>query len=246
MSKVLFLDESGDHNLTVIDPQHPIFVLGGIIVEREYALGEMTKKLNAFKQEQFGTTDICLHTADFTRQKNGFERMKEREFCDSFYAGLNVLLSELDITIVACAIKKQEHMDKYGFNAIDPYSLSFSVLAERLCFVIGKDGAKGRIVAESRDSTLDRQLELAWLKTKVSGTQFLQATDINQRVDSLVLRGKQDCIAGLEIADAIVTPIARKILGRRSRVDMDVIKAKMRKDTFGNVNGYGLVILPKK
>jgi hypothetical protein len=32
--KVMFLDESGDHNLTVIDPQYPIFVLGGIIADR--------------------------------------------------------------------------------------------------------------------------------------------------------------------------------------------------------------------
>ena len=29
--KVLFLDESGDHNLSVIDPSYPIFVLGGVI-----------------------------------------------------------------------------------------------------------------------------------------------------------------------------------------------------------------------
>ena len=38
--KVLFLDESGDHNLAVIDPQYPLFVLGGIIVVKEYAEGE--------------------------------------------------------------------------------------------------------------------------------------------------------------------------------------------------------------
>ena len=44
MTKILFLDEFGDHNLTAIDPQHPIFVLGGIIVDEKYALGEMTEK----------------------------------------------------------------------------------------------------------------------------------------------------------------------------------------------------------
>ena len=35
--KVLFLDESGDHNLSVIDPSYPIFVLGGVIVDQDYA-----------------------------------------------------------------------------------------------------------------------------------------------------------------------------------------------------------------
>ncbi len=34
----LFLDESGDHNLVKIDPQSPLFLLGGIIVDRRYAL----------------------------------------------------------------------------------------------------------------------------------------------------------------------------------------------------------------
>lgn len=74
MTKILFLDESGDQNLTAIDQQHPIFVLGGIIVDEKYAFGEMTSKVQKFKKEIFGTTNITLHTADFTRQENGFER----------------------------------------------------------------------------------------------------------------------------------------------------------------------------
>lgn len=32
--KVLYLDESGDHSLEVVDPQYPVFVLGGIIAEK--------------------------------------------------------------------------------------------------------------------------------------------------------------------------------------------------------------------
>ena len=39
--KVLFLDESGDHNLSIIDPQYPLFVLGGVIVDRDYAEGSL-------------------------------------------------------------------------------------------------------------------------------------------------------------------------------------------------------------
>ena len=243
--KTLFLDESGDHNLTAIDQQHPIFVLGGIIADKKYALGEMTDKLNAFKQELFGTTNITLHTADFTRQRNGFEQMKEPLFCAEFYRKLNLLISELDITILACAIKKEQHMERYGFDALDPYHLSLNVLVERFCFIMGKEQAKGQIIAESRDATLDRQLDLAWLNLKVSGTKFVQAVDINQRIDNLILKTKQDRLAGLEIADAIVTPIARRIMKRESRVSLDVIKDKMRKNHLGEVTGYGLVVLPK-
>lgn len=246
MSKILFLDESGDHNLTAIDPQHPIFVLGGIVVDKDYAQGKMTEALNAFKIELFGTKDITLHTADFTRQKNGFERIKDREFCDLFYRKLNHLISSLDITIMACAIKKKQHMAQYGLDAIDPYHLSLNVLVERFCFMIGKKSVKGQIIAEARDATLDRQLDLAWLNLKVSGTRFIQAVDINKRIDNLSLKTKEDKLAGLEIADAIVTPIARTVLNRQSRVDFTIIKQKMRKNNVGDIAGYGLVILPKK
>jgi hypothetical protein len=53
-------------------------------------------------------------------------------------------------------------------------------------------------------------------------------------------------LAGLEIADVIATPIARAILKRKSRVSLEVIKNKMRKNHLGKISGFGLVILPKK
>jgi hypothetical protein len=212
--KILFLDESGDHNLITIDPQHPIFVLGGIIVNKDYAKGEMTDRLKDFKEELFGTTNITLHTADFTRHRNCFERLKNNDFFIEFYTKLNLLISKLDITVLACAIKKELHTDKYGVDAIDPYHLSMNILIERFCFAIGHDGIRGQIIAEARETTLDRQLNLAWQNVKTSGTKFMRAIEINRRICSLDLRTKQDNLAGLEIADIIVTPIARHLLNR--------------------------------
>lgn len=78
--KVMFLDESGDHNLSVIDPQYPLFVLGGVIVDKEYAEGKLDREVRQFKRDLFGRDDIILHTADLTRNRNGFEWMKEQAF----------------------------------------------------------------------------------------------------------------------------------------------------------------------
>ena len=88
--KVLFLDESGDHNLEVIDPLYPLFVLGGGILEKEYAEGDLVERLDAFKRKLFGRTDLVLHTADITRNKNGFERLKDTAFRTEFYLQLNL------------------------------------------------------------------------------------------------------------------------------------------------------------
>ena len=92
--KALFLDESGDHNLSVIDPQYPLFVLGGVIMDKEYANGPLNDALNKFKYEMFGRTDIVLHTADITRNRNGFEAMKSGAFRNRFYERLNELMVE--------------------------------------------------------------------------------------------------------------------------------------------------------
>ena len=35
--KVLYLDESGEHNPAVCEPRYPIFVLGGVVVDKDYA-----------------------------------------------------------------------------------------------------------------------------------------------------------------------------------------------------------------
>ena len=161
--KVLFLDESGDHSLSAIDPQYPIFVLGGVIVEKDYAEGPMVEALHRLKLECFGRDDLILHTSDMIRNRNGFERMKEPAFREKFYGKLNELMLSLNYQVVACAIKKDAHLAKHGIGALDPYMLSLDILIERFCFEIGKQGSTGFIMAEKRNPTLDHELDLAWL-----------------------------------------------------------------------------------
>jgi len=243
--KVLFLDESGDHNLLAIDPQYPIFVLGGVILDKEYAEGELTRRMNIFKQKLFGTEDVILHTADITRNRSGFERMKEPAFREYFYEELNELMSGLDYRVVACAIRKDEHLAKYGLSALDPYMLSFDILVERLCFEVGRVSRGGLIVAEERDPTLDRELELAYLNLKIQGTRYIKAKDIIDRIAGLVLRSKSENVAGLQLADLVVTPIGRHVLGKRDKEDWRIVEKKLRRSRDGRVEGAGLVILPR-
>jgi hypothetical protein len=243
--KALFLDESGDHNLTVIDPQYPLFVLGGIIVDKDYADGPMTDAVRDFKRRLFGRDDIILHTADITRNRNGFEAMKNADFRERFYAELNELMRDLDYQVVACAIRKDEHIARYGVAALDPYLLSLDLLVERFAFEVGNVSDGGLIVAERRDPTLDHELELAWLNLKIQGTRYQQAKDIEKRILAMNLRAKSENIAGLQLADLIVTPIGRHVLGKPSKEDFEIVRSKLRRSRAGVVEGYGLVVLPK-
>jgi len=244
--KLLFLDESGDHNLSVIDPQYPLFALGGIVVDKEYAEGEMERELRAFKRELFGREDIILHTADITRNRLGFERMIEPEFRETFYQKLNAVMRRLQYEVVACVIRKDEHLRAYGVAALDPYLLSLDVLVERFCLEIGDVPGGGSIIAERRGPTLDHQLELAWLNLKVQGTRFLQAKAIERRILGLNLRDKTDNVAGLQLADLVVTPVGRYVLGKAIKEDFEIVKSKFRRSRDGKMEGYGLVVLPRK
>lgn len=172
----MFLDESGDHSLTIIDPQYPMFVLGGIIADFDYAQGEMEERVREFKRRLFGSHDVILHTADITRNRGDFEQMKDRAFREHFYAELNELMRGLDYKVVACAIKKDAHLARYGFAAIDPYLLSLDVLVERFCFEVGH-GSEGGVIL------------------KVRGTGFLRGARIAERVSSLTLCHKRENIA---------------------------------------------------
>jgi hypothetical protein len=243
--KVLFLDESGDHNLSVIDSSYPLFVLGGIIVEQDYAAGPMEDAVRDFKRRLFGRDDLVLHTADITRNRNGFERLKEREFRERFYAEINDLMRGLRFQVVACVVRKDDHLSRYGVAALDPYMLSLDVLVERFCMDIGDRESGGVIVAEKRDVSLDRQLEIAWLNLKVQGTRFMQAKDIERRITGLNLRSKSSNIAALQLADLVVTPIGRTVLGKAVKEDYRIIEEKFRRSPHGRVDGYGLVVLPK-
>ncbi len=244
--KILFLDESGDHNLSVIDPQYPVFVLGGVIMDEDYAEGPLTETLNEFKQELFGSRDIILHTSDIARNRNGFEPLTESGFRNHFYRRLNELMRSIPYKVVACVIRKDVHLEMYGEAAINPYSLSLTLLVERFCFEVGDVANGGVIVVERRDPSLDRSLGSAWHDLRIRGTRYMKAATINSRILELNMQAKSENIAGLQLADLIVSPIGRHVLGKRDHEDWNVINEKFRRNHQGVVEGYGLVILPKK
>lgn len=241
--QILFLDESGDHSLTKIDPQYPVFVLGGVIVELDYAKEQLEEKTRKFKRELFRDEDLILHTADICRNRNGFERLSDPHFRDRFYRELNDLMRNIECKVLACAIRKHEHVERYGDAAYDPYRLCLHIVTERFCFEIGA-GSKGTIIAECRHDHVDHRLMDAWARLTENGTFYVQEA-IGKRIGNLLLRPKQQNIAGLQLADLVVSPIGRHVIGKKAHEDFRIIEEKFRR--VGGRSGYlgtGLVLLP--
>src|SRR5260370_27719274 len=249
MGLILFIDESGDHSLSKIDPQYPVFVLCGVIIDENYQNERATDALNRFKEQLFGRRDIILHTADFTRNQAGFEAMTAHDFRVRFFGEPGTMIGALNFKVVACVTQKQEHLKKYGLHAVDPYMLSLSILIERFIFECGSAG--GSVVAEARDATLNNALELAFLDLKIRGTNYVSATKVQKRIHGFAIRDKQENITRLQLADVCATPIGRRAIGRSTYPKYSdhgdfyqTVQRKLRGDCKGETEGIGLVVLP--
>lgn len=73
---------------------------------------------------------------------------------------------------------------------------------------------------------------------------YLRATVVSKRITGLTHRAKHGHIAGLQLADLVVSPIGRFVLGKAVKEDFRIIEEKFRR-RGGRYEGAGLVVLPK-
>jgi Protein of unknown function (DUF3800) len=241
--KLFFLDESGDHSLEKIDADYPVFVLGGIIVDRSYYRSEIEPRVRALKEDFLGNAEVILHTTDIIRARNGFEPLGDPETRASFYEELNALMRDFEYKVVACAIKKGDHLAQYKDNAVDPYAYALKVVVERFCHEVGDIENGGLIFAERRRPDLDDALEEQWRKLREQGTNYVRKGDIDKRIVDLSLKSKKPNTAGLQLADLVVSPIGRHVIGKKPQPDWEIVESKFRRGGNG-YKGYGLVVLP--
>lgn len=241
--KAIYLDESGDHSLVRIDPSYPVFVLGGVVVDIDYERAVIAPELERFKRTMFGAPDLVLHTSDIVRNRRGFENLQDRDFREAFYAGLNALMRTWQYEVIACAIRKDEHLARYGVAALDPYMLSLNIVLERYCTSLTRS-QPGMVIVEARSIVLDRQLQLAWEVVQAQGTQYMRGSRVAACIQGFEVRPKHENRAGLQLADLVVSPIGRLVLGKPPRPDWEIVRSKLRM-VKGRWLGPGLAVLPK-
>jgi len=67
-----FLDETGDHGLSYIDENFPLFLLSACLYD-ESSFRKTEEEINSFKQKFFGTTKVILHSRDIRRCNGAFQ-----------------------------------------------------------------------------------------------------------------------------------------------------------------------------
>lgn len=236
--RTLYLDESGDHQLSPVDQRYPVFVLGGVIMDEAYAHGVAAEAVAEFKRQFFAHDDFVLHTAEITRNRGVFEPLSNLEIRDRFRTALNELLLNLEFGVVACVIDKRRFVDLPRTQTNDLYQFAFTVLVDRFCAVIGNRSG-GRIRAERRRPDLDAQLLSDWYTIQKCGTAQTSAATIGRRIASFSQHPKTERLVGLELADLVVLPIGRHVAGYHDHADWQIVRSK-----FVSGEGFGLTIIP--
>lgn len=241
----LFLDESGDQNLSSFDSSFPVFTLCGVIMSQEQ-LEIVTEKVNALKREFWGERKIILHSRDIRKCQNGFEIFFDLGVKQRFYEQINDILKQDVYVIVCCSILKEPYIRQYG-RLNDVYGQSLSYIMERTVFYLDSLATNDihlTTIVECRGKKEDKTLLDYYNKVSDRGTYWVTSARIRNYFKEFEMRRKSENLIGLQIADLIAYPITRHVLDENAvNLAYDVIK-----DNIYQKDGklYGMKVFPNK
>jgi len=87
----LYLDETGDHGLSYIDHNFPIFLLCGCLFEQK-EIENTEKEINLFKQNYFNTSSVILHSREIRKCEGAFQILFDLNLKAEFYKNINSII----------------------------------------------------------------------------------------------------------------------------------------------------------
>src|SRR3990167_7070693 len=132
MSYIVYLDETGDHSLELIDKDFPVFALTMFICRDDYYCGTIVPEVYRLKMKYFGHEGVILHSRDIRKAQKEFGFLTNQEKRAEFTNEVNRVMRDSDFQLIVSVIKKQDHKEKYGINASNPYDLAMMFDLERL------------------------------------------------------------------------------------------------------------------
>lgn len=210
----LFIDECGEPNLEKIDKTFPIFTLCGILISSD-KLKVLEADINDIKNELWGTEDIIFHSRDIRNHSKDFVNLMSEEIKKKFFERLNEVMGREDLyVIVCCCILKEPFVERFNTGE-DVYGLSLKYLIERAIFHIDDNtegNAKLSIIVECRNPNQNKALLKYYNGLRVTGTKWITADRLTDRIKNFSFKYKKENIIGLQIADLIAYPISREVL----------------------------------
>ena len=205
---VVYVDESGDHGMQMLDPQYPMFVLAFCVFYKRHYSEKVVPALHKFKFNHFGHDLVVLHEHEIRKEKGAF-KFANRQHKQEFLTKLTGIIESSNFILISCAIDKARLRERAGV-AHNPYHLALGFCLETLYELMqekNQDGALTHVVVECRGKKEDNELEL----------EFRRICDGANRLGislpfDIVSADKKVNSAGLQLADLVARPIGMKVL----------------------------------
>jgi uncharacterized protein DUF3800 len=210
---IAFFDECGDHSLSKIDKDFPLFLLCTVIVERKSYAQQIIPALAEFKLRYFAHEGINLHNREIRKAEGPFNILQNATVRQRFLADLSAMMAALPFTLFITAIHKAAYAERYGVGAKNPYDVALEYSFERILqFLEQEKECELPVIAEARGLQEDDALRASFYRLMTQGTYYNKAERFQKLVCPLSFRRKQDNISGIQVADLCAHPAARHLL----------------------------------
>ncbi len=201
---VVYIDESGDHNLSSIDEKYPVFVLVFCVFHKKYYSEKIVPAIQQFKFRHFGHDCIILHENEIQNQKNDFSFLSQKDIFNHFIGDLSNVLDEGQFILISCVVDKikVKQNDKHERNI---YHIALEQCLDGLYLLLQEKNQTNlhtHVVVESRGTKEDSKLK----------SEFLSYCEGNNHKKiqvpfKIIFADKKTNSIGLQIADLVARPI---------------------------------------
>lgn len=239
---VVYVDESGDHSLTEINPEFPRFVLAFCIFPVAEYVERVVPQVERIKFEFFDHDMVVFHEREIRKNDPPFELLRDPGLRERFLHRMDSLIHDSHFGIVATVIRKPEFKKRVGSSA-NPYSIALEYGLERVFLQLQQRGQSGRrtfVVFEGRGKKEDAELELEFRR-------IMDTTRLRGMAETLTFKcaSKQANSSGLQVADLVARPIAiHDLRPEQPNHAWDILEPKLARSKDGRLQGYGLKTYP--
>lgn len=239
---IVYVDESGDHNLAIVNPEYPVFVLAFCVFRKADYLNLVCPRIQGFKLEWFGHDACILHEREIRKDLYPFNFLKSRDVKDRFLNQLTAIIDDTPMTIIPTVIRKDRHRQRY-VAPDNPYHLALLFCIERLAAFLSAKKQEGKlthIIFEQRGGRVgggeeDRKLELEFRRI-MDGRHYLHPNKFSDLEIEIIPKASNS--VGLQLADLVARPIGLKCMRpQQPNRSFEIIRSKFMGDEYGSFKG---------
>lgn len=239
---IVYVDESGDHGLSSVDPTYPVFVLVFVLFRKNTYINRFVPALGSLKFRLFGHDGVILHEREIRKDLGPFVVLRDPAKKEQFLEEITSIVGRTPHEVLATVHDKRK-LNRTSETIEHLYHQALRFGAERLhARLSGETGYTGHthLICEARGAKEDAELAKAF-KRVCAGDN---ASGVPLPFE-LVITDKRANSSGLQLADLIARPVGLHVLRpEQPNRAFEFIQQKLMRDPTGADTDWGLRCFP--